>query len=527
MTSPADQVATLLRDLSLLDDLPDNARQIIKQLIPLQKAGLRQECQFLAKLPPEIRNKIYRLLLVNPDLAERSCVEKDNQFRRQTSGEPVAYELSPALLTTCKQIYREASHVLYEENVFLISFADKHGYPVCPLARYPAYRHGFNKAYPHPSLKVRRWKVVIDLSNILCDATFKYLCRILAHLPPKSLEISLVPTSNIWPEPRMREWLKPLRKLRNVDKFTLSDAPTIKITASPWEPFAHIVSQFQVPHPMHLLSRVQGCHSLARELKHLVEGNSPVELLPEMYNCLVYYFASFERYELFRSMFEQEYRCDPDIHLGLIGQGGHSMKKHNLLQLGTYENDYPPMSSTLSDAYVAVTENEDVRFKDQRVSILNRLEPQYQRIAAAYRSMAAFVEHEKLRGGIFEKLDPVYIYPDVWWNKHYKCVALLEEYADALKIRDTMIEDQAEIEIQQAFLESHYRTLQAESAIRELRWILDGEKHFGFRDLFKRALDDLDSQYMIICKARSALYSCDKLNEPGCTIGLDEDFPLQ
>jgi hypothetical protein len=91
-------------------------------------------------------------------------------------------------------------------------------------------------------------------------------------------------------------------------------------------------------------------------------------------------------------------------------------------------------------------------------------------------------------------------------------VDLLEKYAAALKTRDTTIEDQDAFELQHDFLESHYRSLPAESAIRELHLISECKEHFAFRDLFQRALDDLDSQYLIICKARKALYSCDRFN---------------
>ncbi|KAK5121497.1 hypothetical protein LTR85_005330 [Meristemomyces frigidus] len=63
-------------------------------------------CPFL-ELPPELRTRIYELVLVSPD--ER-LIMKD--------------EPSPALLRTCRQIRTDASSLYYAQNTFLITNAE-------------------------------------------------------------------------------------------------------------------------------------------------------------------------------------------------------------------------------------------------------------------------------------------------------------------------------------------------------------------------------------------------------------------
>ena len=63
------------------------------------------------KLPPEIRLLIYRELL-------RDEVHYLERQRKNPSNEPCESKIYPAVLGVCKQIYSEASAVLYEENIF-------------------------------------------------------------------------------------------------------------------------------------------------------------------------------------------------------------------------------------------------------------------------------------------------------------------------------------------------------------------------------------------------------------------------
>lgn len=63
------------------------------------------------RLPPEIRLKIYRLLLLS-DMTVRMQWLHNEDYTRPPN------ELFPAILRTCHFIYSEAMDVLYRENVF-------------------------------------------------------------------------------------------------------------------------------------------------------------------------------------------------------------------------------------------------------------------------------------------------------------------------------------------------------------------------------------------------------------------------
>lgn len=68
-------------------------------------------CLFLDKLSLDIRDQIYRYLLLSPE---------SNNIAPLHIADPVyGYDLSLAILCVCKQIYEEGSRVLYAENVFL------------------------------------------------------------------------------------------------------------------------------------------------------------------------------------------------------------------------------------------------------------------------------------------------------------------------------------------------------------------------------------------------------------------------
>lgn len=131
--------------------------------------------QFLDILPPEIRNEIYKYLLSNPLLADAIG---SNQI---THGTPTAvwtpYYLSPALLRTCRQIYEEASVILYEFNTFYficnepwIDDFDPETRILLPIALCPLTRRCQGKLNSGemsldnvPGMgKARRWRVFLN-----------------------------------------------------------------------------------------------------------------------------------------------------------------------------------------------------------------------------------------------------------------------------------------------------------------------------------------------------------------------------
>jgi hypothetical protein len=150
---------------------------------------------FLDTFPPEIRNKIYKHLLCSPLLADAAAEiddgegnedENDDENKISPAAYPVQYNLFPAILRTCRQIYEEASVILYEHNTFYFvcrgpwEWSMYHScvgiVPLCPLTRRCPIlvdacqlnmedgMAGFEDV-PAAS-KVRHWKVYVDACGV-------------------------------------------------------------------------------------------------------------------------------------------------------------------------------------------------------------------------------------------------------------------------------------------------------------------------------------------------------------------------
>lgn len=166
-------------------DIAPTGRQSDGEMISPNAQATPTHHSFLGTFPPEIRNEIYKLLLCNPLLADAS-VDMDETFDEEGNLDeipivpPVQYGLCPAVLRTCKQIYEEASVVLYEHNTFYFvcrgpwEWHDYHGIlgmaPLCPL-----YKRNYDSRVGHgtgllkniPAVRrVKNWKVFLNASDV-------------------------------------------------------------------------------------------------------------------------------------------------------------------------------------------------------------------------------------------------------------------------------------------------------------------------------------------------------------------------
>ena len=100
--TPQDEISQLKAELALAiqsrDSLQTQIEAITESHIP---------CYFLKRLPLEVRDEIYKLLL-------KSTLLNDPELIRTLIG----FQLSPAILRTCKQIYEEGQRILYGSNTF-------------------------------------------------------------------------------------------------------------------------------------------------------------------------------------------------------------------------------------------------------------------------------------------------------------------------------------------------------------------------------------------------------------------------
>lgn len=103
------QLATERRDNARLRDILQNSQNLnghlqtdIKEAkgVMARLTSTTSVSRFMSKLPLEVRTKIYSELLVNPELGEISSLGKNTDY-----GKSIKFELSPAILRTCKAIY--------------------------------------------------------------------------------------------------------------------------------------------------------------------------------------------------------------------------------------------------------------------------------------------------------------------------------------------------------------------------------------------------------------------------------------
>jgi len=144
---------------------------------------------FLDIFPSEIRNEIYKCLLCSPILADASAITvQDHEHAPSTLRFP-NYNISPAILRTCRQIYEEAIVILYEHNTFYFvshiprssTCCDRchpnNGPMLCPLTRwYPDLTGGCrmevdgvftNLGSIHGLNKIRHWKICLNACDFL------------------------------------------------------------------------------------------------------------------------------------------------------------------------------------------------------------------------------------------------------------------------------------------------------------------------------------------------------------------------
>ncbi|PVH78697.1 hypothetical protein DL98DRAFT_655909 [Cadophora sp. DSE1049] len=490
-TSSSDVATTagyVLSDPRALNSLPDIVRkkflsvlapvyattvQVIKNSISSTHSSLgtskKPICYFLGRLPPEIRLQIYRLLLVNPMLADTSSITEDD-----CNGAYTNYDLHPQILTTCRQIQQEACEVLYGENIFIMVCLDPvvlfHRPTRGPIQRSPITRYTTEtQRFPSSTLlspallsKVRKWIIVTRTRGMSGRESMSVLdfCRSISRQPPRSLELCIADFNEInitpWGGPQLTDILKHFETLRNVGHFTVRDA-------NRWET------------PMELL--FLGLTFVRLSCGVLVQyGRAPVQIR-----------AQFERYEIFSEnicggklarLFDRRI-CRKFTNSGLDLED--LLKSH-------------PLETAMKAASKFTTYHEPWTFKKRREEILQYLEPQYQRICATFTALSEHIKEAKKPGG-FLSLKAGHRVIEYTNVEAALGITLLKEYFDALQKRDS---HDPRFQVARVTVARFYAELPAEAALRQIEKISRDKKWHGFTPLFKAAVDDLDKQYLRI-----------------------------
>ncbi|THV46543.1 hypothetical protein BGAL_0378g00010 [Botrytis galanthina] len=141
-----------------------NIPSIINQLSNISSVNTtipNNSCPFISRLSTDVRTQIYTYLLLNPLLSEAECVSAESDF-----GINQKYELEPSILRTCKEVYGEASTVLYGLNKFYL------------VAMKSTRMFRFTLAdFISGSALTRYWRENADIFKVAPESTL-YLCKV-------------------------------------------------------------------------------------------------------------------------------------------------------------------------------------------------------------------------------------------------------------------------------------------------------------------------------------------------------------
>ncbi|KAF7909378.1 uncharacterized protein EAF01_003096 [Botrytis porri] len=488
-------------------------------------------CSFFDKLLVETRCMIYELLLVNPILgkscsvADRTCLPRSSPSHGATQP-PLKFELEPQVLQVCREMYSEASDILYGSNT---------GMEMTPITRhYNRLGHGHLFLFDHPAVvKVKHWRVIVSSfmdSQILRGSyeirlwSIENFCLAISQSPSISLEIALAPIGlekceeSIWfPDKtvyqEMKDMLIPLRMLRGVQKLRFRDASWDELPdVHPYNKFWGKDCRSTIPSP-----------SLRKELRSIMMGNSVVELSRGMYLRLVRYAQAFEAFDTFRS--EMRYPSTSSVGKYLMDYGlcpGSSRWMHKPHD-STTQKSHPVEMGLRNAENFSSSQYNPRAFKLERATVIQYLEPQYQRSKLACFNLTEFIKSQKRKDGMLSLVST-----RKWHSPRIaaEAILLLERYVQALQ-RDFPYADQIKHRLNRQGQTSVYNNLPRNDLMRQVIDAFDAMTWAFFVDCFKRMVDDLDKQFMEMREARKKLFEDDKTSDIGCDIELDSNLCIE
>ncbi|ESZ94391.1 hypothetical protein SBOR_5255 [Sclerotinia borealis F-4128] len=399
------------------------------------------------------------------------------------------YDLHPAVLQVCQQNYEEGCDILYAQQ-FIVCFNTyliKDCYPRSPLFRRNIrFQHSRCHEYNTSFKNVRRWKIIVSsYNNIGWIETpswglnaFEYFCDRLSSVAITGLEIILCdPNSESKRRPiKPREILRPLTILRNRFNYSTSDSSEVSQRKS------------NMPKPR-----------MYKKLKHLVEGNRPVERLSEMHSRLVRFTRSFENFAPWKlEMAADAEEVDPSL----------SNPRH----FNHWPSPYTGVThtsfleKTLREAYTASQYFDSAKFKSLRAGIVHHLHPQYDRILNASRLLVEAIKERKIK---FEALDPVSANIRVTrrhdWEEIAELAVLVEEEISTHEKKARKLQ----VDYPRAMM------------LQRLGRILEDKRSDLFFAAFQDLLHDLEGQFLEIRQAWEDLFKGDTHQKTMCDILYD------
>jgi hypothetical protein len=165
-----------------------------------------------------------------------------------------------------------------------------------------------------------------------------------------------------------------------------------------------------------------------------------------------------------------------------------------------------PVEQSLRAAFRETIRHNSDAFKQHRSNVLERLEPQYQRILAASAKLVDFIKSEK-RAHRF--LSPDFTDKLIHQELMAEGLVLVEDYNEALKKRDIPETVRVLIKCVQEQFDASYERSSSQSIMRDLQLSWKTQDCTAFRNNFKRAVNKLDQVYLRIRDTRNQLFTGD------------------
>lgn len=288
--------------------------------------------------------------------------------------------------------------------------------------------------------RIRNWRLLIKISEDKDDYNYYDILRLSVGalqilLSDRwmclfSLESKMVQTASA---SKFQTSSRTSRFFGEFKSFKIQDAESISYL----ETFHHFVQDVDMDDETIVSALIPYSNTDQAYLLHLGTGNSPVEFTHEMYSSLLHYVKFFESYAPFKVELDTDDTLGEILHYATLYSKPKGLQWTNLFK--GHEIDPHPVENGLRIARRAVRILDVATFKVQRTSVLEYLEPQYQRMSSASTNILQFVKAEKTSGGLFD----CDIKARVDYSKHkwkfVEALLLLEDYYQALE-RDMPLE---------------------------------------------------------------------------------------
>ncbi|KAF4617086.1 hypothetical protein G7Y89_g15064 [Cudoniella acicularis] len=447
-------------------DAPDNTNAVAPGM-QTQDNGTANQPHVpptLMTIPAEIRTKVCAYLLRNPGLKWDDPVWLDN----------FQHGLYPQILRTCRQIYQESSSILNDgQRPFLISCPTVGSrklsieYP-SPLTRNSTVTL---PADPYEDYKVlRSCRNFSGVKNWVVRAPgsasgFLSICRALCHLKLNTLTVL------------------------QICLICAADLDGVLVTTAMEDDLQRFAPLKLLRDVRRLVFRCMDCgetediinEEAEAELKRIIEYDTPVDHVFEMYDKLLCYAQAFERHPRFRN----DMASIPCRRPAVITFGS---RRPNVpsTTLNPYQFEcFHPVESNLHLAKEASNGNEISTFKNYRKEVLQFLEPQYQRIIAASKNLHAFIKREKTGAGVLDAHPPDHaIYDPRHDGIRVEGTLLVEDFASSFT-RDVTPEIRLVMRKYRWIMENITANMDREVSLKRLNVALDMEDTDNWERYFK------------------------------------------